>query len=96
MKDHTVGEIHYGPDPKDWGTLIYIKSSLPIDDPKAPLPARLAAGVRSYAELHPDFPHQSTADQWFDEVQFEAYRSLGEYIGTAAAGEIRSAIAAVV
>jgi hypothetical protein len=24
-----------------------------------------------------DFPHQSTADQWFSESQFESYRSLG-------------------
>jgi hypothetical protein len=31
--------------------------------------------------LNPDFPHQSTADQFFDEAQFEAYRCLGEHIG---------------
>ncbi len=24
-----------------------------------------------------DFPHQSTANQWFTESQFESYRSLG-------------------
>jgi hypothetical protein len=26
---------------------------------------------------HPDFPHESTADQWFSESQFESYRRLG-------------------
>jgi hypothetical protein len=35
------------------------------------------AGIRSYATAHPDFPHESTADQWFTESQFESYRSLG-------------------
>jgi hypothetical protein len=29
----------------------------------------------------PTFPHHSTADQFFSETQFEAYRSLGEHIG---------------
>jgi hypothetical protein len=34
-------------------------------------------GVRSYALANPDFPHQSTADQFFSESQFESYRALG-------------------
>jgi hypothetical protein len=29
--------------------------------------------------LHPEFPHESTADQWFTESQFESYRRLGEF-----------------
>ena len=33
--------------------------------------------MRGYATAHPDFPHESTADQWFSESQFESYRSLG-------------------
>jgi len=36
-----------------------------------------SAGVRSYAMANRDFPHQSTANQWFSESQFESYRSLG-------------------
>ncbi len=36
-----------------------------------------SAGVRSYAMANLDFPHQSTANQWFSESQFESYRSLG-------------------
>ena len=33
--------------------------------------------MRSYATAHKTFPHESTADQWFTESQFESYRSLG-------------------
>jgi hypothetical protein len=35
------------------------------------------AGIKSYAAANPTFPHESTADQWFTESQFESYRSLG-------------------
>jgi hypothetical protein len=87
-KNYAIGEIQYGPEKQDWGTLIYIKASLPTDNAEAPLVDRLGAEVRAYAAVHGDFPHQSTADQWFDEVQFESYRALGEFIGSAAAGEI--------
>jgi len=38
------------------------------------------AGIRSYAMAHPEFPHETTVDQWFTESQFESYRSLGFYI----------------
>lgn len=54
------------------GTLVYVKlaviEGLPTD-------------VYSYKGINPSFPHQSTADQFFDEKQFEAYRELGYYIG---------------
>ncbi len=33
--------------------------------------------VFHYHREHPDFPHESTADQWFSESQFESYRALG-------------------
>ncbi|MDV2496682.1 MAG: hypothetical protein RX316_10830, partial [bacterium] len=68
-----LGDIRYSkvfPNAKD-GKLLYMKSSLTKDIP---------AGVLSYAEQHKEFPHQSTADQWFDESQFESYRRLGEHI----------------
>lgn len=29
----------------------------------------------------PEFPHHSTADQFFSETRFEAYRALGEHVG---------------
>ena len=34
----------------------------------------------TYAAENPTFPHQSTADQWFDEPQFESYRRLGFHV----------------
>jgi hypothetical protein len=33
--------------------------------------------IWAYKRAHAAFPHQSTADQWFDESQFESYRLLG-------------------
>lgn len=33
--------------------------------------------IRNYADSNPNFPHQSTGDQMYDEKQFEAYRGLG-------------------
>ena len=54
-------------------------------------------GIRNYAAGHPDFPHESTGDQWFSESQFEAiapwasrvrtpsWRSLLEKLGPGSA-----------
>ncbi len=55
------------------GTLIYLKSSLFEE---------LPLEVLGYARSNPGFPHQSTADQFFDEVQFEAYRQMGWAMAT--------------
>lgn len=54
------------------GELIYIK---PVLDGKEPLD--VAAYARSHANEKSPFPHQSTAEQFFDQSQFEAYRMLG-------------------
>lgn len=94
-----VGDIFYDPqDPDDRGKFIYIKTSMP-QRPKTPSPAivrhkenRLPDDVWQYFDKHPTFPHQSTADQWFDELQFESYRALGEFIGIAAADKIKEEI----
>ncbi len=61
-----VGEIPY-PD-GSMGRLVYIKASLTGDENNT---------IRQYRDAHPDFPHETTADQFFDEGQFEAYRALG-------------------
>jgi predicted acylesterase/phospholipase RssA len=68
-----VGRIHYERVYQDFpsGTLVYLKSSLTGDEP---------ADVQRYAAQNPKFPHQSTADQWFDESQFESYRALGQHV----------------
>ena len=64
-----IGSIHY-PD-QECGTLVYLKASLTGDEP---------SDVMEYRNRHPEFPHQATADQFFDESQFESYRALGQHI----------------
>jgi hypothetical protein len=62
------------------GRILYVKATLTGDEP---------SDVRHYAARHPDFPHETTADQFFDEAQFEAYRALGEHIGAEVVPELR-------
>ncbi len=69
---HAVGEIIY-PDGNP-GVLIYVKTTW-LDG--------LPGDVIAYKNDHPAFPDQSTADQFFDERQFEAYRELGYQEGLA-------------
>jgi Patatin-like phospholipase len=58
----------------DWagaelGWMLYLKLAMTGAEP---------AYVTDYRRTNPAFPHQTTADQFFDEAQFEAYRMLGE------------------
>lgn len=50
---------------------------------KANLAPKIRADVRNYATMHPTFPNESTVDQFFDDDQWESYRSLGECAGRA-------------
>ncbi len=50
------------------GKILFFKSCLTGCEPN---------DVKDYLRLHQEFPQQSTADQWFDESQFESYRELG-------------------
>jgi hypothetical protein len=85
-----VGDIFYDPQNlSDRGTLLYIKASLPLRQDKSAVNKNsLPDDVWQYSEKHQTFPHQSTADQWFDELQYESYRALGQHIGRAAAAVI--------
>ncbi|QDU09693.1 patatin-like phospholipase family protein [Gimesia aquarii] len=38
--------------------------------------------IQSYAARNKQFPHESTADQFFDDDQFEAYRALGFHVAS--------------
>lgn len=70
---YAVGTIHYShvdPGGSD-GVLIYLKPSLTGNEP---------VDVLEYAAHHRQFPHEPTADQFFDEAQFESYRRLGEHV----------------
>ncbi len=68
-----VGKITYpqanGQDVTGW--LLYIKLSITGNEPDY---------IHDYRREHPDFPHQTTNDQVFEEDQFEAYRALGEHV----------------
>ena len=67
-----IGRIHYpAPDDKEPGYLLYLKSSITGDEDEV---------IQQYRHANPSFPHESTADQFFGEGQFEAYRSLGQHM----------------
>jgi hypothetical protein len=68
-----VGKIRYSciDDGAKDGLLLYIKPAIYGSEPR---------DVLEYQKSHPTFPHQSTADQFFDEPQFESYRVLGSHI----------------
>lgn len=70
-----IGSIRYpktrdpGAEPQyDEGTLIYLQTT-PVKN--------MRPDTDAYRRQHPDFPHETTADQFFAEEQLEAYRELG-------------------
>jgi hypothetical protein len=73
-----VAKITYpGPLPGDTadaseGSLVYIKPGFYWDQEPA--------DVRAYAAANAKFPHETTLNQWFNESQFESYRSLGAHV----------------
>jgi hypothetical protein len=71
--------IHYpatGPDqPAAIGLMLYLKLSLTGDETEI---------LKRYRTINPEFPHQSTLDQFYDEEQFEAYRQLGVHVAEGA------------
>lgn len=66
--------VHYPPvgnDPGGTGLILYTKLSMTGDEMEL---------LKRYRSANPDFPHQTTLDQFFDEEQFEAYRRLGVHV----------------
>lgn len=68
-RGYIVGDITYHDGSR--GKLIFMKTTM--------VPG-VSTAVKGYKGAHPDFPDESTADQFFDEEQFEAYRELGHHI----------------
>jgi hypothetical protein len=66
-----VGRIRYPDRPDQESYLVYLKNSMTGDEPEPQL---------NYKTQSPDFPHESTADLFFDDSQFESYRALGVHI----------------
>ena len=68
-----LGKIEYLNDNgRPTGHILYIKPFVRGDEP--------VADIIAYLRAHKDFPHQLTADQWFDEPQLESYRVLGYWM----------------
>jgi len=99
---YAIGTIHYGDD-RQGVLLYLKSSLLRDDSLEAALPsteAFLTSEMRTddrqydynpyiahYKSRHPDFPHQTTADQFFDEKQFECYRALGFMVAQRSIGD---------
>lgn len=61
-----------GPErPQATGLLLYLKLTMTGNEPEL---------IKRYRTNHPEFPHQTTLDQFFDEEQFEAYHQLGVHV----------------
>ena len=68
--------VHYSNDPDSRPSImLFFKATVTGDEPE---------DVQNYHLSHPDFPHESTADQFFDEAQWESYRKLGEHFANMA------------
>lgn len=67
---YVIGRIRYSAlgEGLDDGTLVYIKPAIT---------AKTSVDICQYRSVNPDFPQQSTANQWYTESQFESYRKLG-------------------
>jgi Patatin-like phospholipase len=76
QRGFTVGKIRYSDNSE--GDLIYVTTTLF---------SGLGLAILGYKAGHPDFPDQTTADQFFDEAQFESYRHLGYSVGEAVLGD---------
>src|SRR5207302_2740338 len=66
--DHVTGTIRY---PNGvTGVIVFAKAAMAVDVPQ---------DARAFREVDPRFPNHTTADQFFDERTFEAYRGLGAH-----------------
>lgn len=66
-----LARVHYPGDP-EYGWLLVVKPRLP---------KVLPTDIARYAGIAPDFPQQSTSDQFYDEAQWESTRKLGRLLG---------------
>ncbi len=78
---YVKGIIHY-PNDKN-GTLLYIKTAMT---------GKESEDLLAYRRQNPSFPDQTTADQFFNEAQFESYRKLGEIEGQTVCPAIKEEI----
>jgi hypothetical protein len=84
------GTIRYPETPpgkENEGKILYIKSSLTgsipwetLDPPEKRVLDAEPVDILNYKLQHASFPHDTTANQWFTESQFESYRRLGQHV----------------
>jgi predicted acylesterase/phospholipase RssA len=90
-RGYAIGTIVYPPSqrngPIEKGRFIYIKPTLSQDQSES-------EDLLEYARNHPSFPQETTADQFFDEAQFESYRKLGCHIAETVLERCRALIEA--
>jgi choline dehydrogenase-like flavoprotein len=65
--------VKYRENPKRKSVLLYLKANVTGDE---------NADVEQYHTAHPEFPHESTGDQFFEEDQWESYRLLGDHMAS--------------
>ena len=78
-----IGSITYPGEPGTRGTLVWVKAALARTGPY---------DLIEYQSRHQTFPQETTADQFFEEGQFEAYRAMGAHMAASALPEIWKAI----
>jgi len=65
---YAVGRVTYAND-LEYGAIVLFKPVMTVDAWDV---------TKRFDARNPHFPHEPTTNQWFDEEQFEAYRSIGE------------------
>jgi hypothetical protein len=63
-----LARVVYHDEPERVSYLVYVKPTLTGDEP---------VDITQYHGAHSSFPQEPTADQFFDEAQWESYRRLG-------------------
>ncbi|CAN5810553.1 hypothetical protein BH11VER1_BH11VER1_03780 [soil metagenome] len=71
MKHGALARITYASHPDEESWLVLIKASLIGNE---------SLDVTQYASAHKDFPQDSTAEQVYDDEQWESYRKLGQKV----------------
>ena len=69
--DHLTGTIHF-PDGRKPGLLVFGKAVVTADSPW---------DVQAYLAKDPEFPTHGTIDQLYTGETFDAYQSLGKFVG---------------
>ncbi len=81
---HLVGDVIYADGSR--GEILYLKALVRAD---------LSADIYGYWRTNPEFPNQSTANQFYGEMQFDSYRELGRQLTEGIIGESDTSIEAV-